>query len=139
MIAIIKLRAAIPLFCIKNMKAKTIIELINLSTNLYMLTKDEEVVNRISKLATTGKEKISELYENISEAGEGQLMELLMHKAAEAKIELEHRISEFVIESYDKLKIAHTNEIKRLEDEINNLKTELALTEARVVNLEAKY
>lgn len=121
------------------MKAKTIIELINLSTNLYMLTKDEDVVNRISKLATTGKEKISELYENISEAGEGQLMEMLMRKAAEAKIELEHRISEFVIESYDKLKIAHTNEIKRLEDEINNLKTELALTEARVVNLEAKY
>lgn len=120
------------------MRAKTIIELINLSTNLYMLAKDEEVVSKVSDLANKGKEKISELYEDLSGEGENRLMEMLMKKATDAKVELEHKISEFVIAGYDKLKIAHTNEIMRLEEEINNLKRELALAEARIVNIEAK-
>jgi hypothetical protein len=119
------------------MRAKTLIELLSLSTSLYMLSKDDVLMEKVSEMAKKGKEKINNLYEDLSADSEEQLTEKIMHKALQAKEELEHRIGELVVKMYDKMNIAHTNEIKNLETKLADMQKDLALAEARIVNLES--
>ena len=118
------------------MKAKTLIQLLSLSTSLYMISKDEQLMNKVGAAAKKGKEKLNELYEDFSDESEESLTDKILQKAMEAKVELEKRIEETVITVYDKMKIAHTNEIKEMQTQMNDLKKELALAEARIVHLE---
>ena len=120
------------------MKAKTLIELLTLSTNVYMITKDEKMMNNLSEMTQKGKAKLSELVEEFSgdDENEEKLMEKLLHKAQQAKEELEHKMEEVVRKVYDKVNIAHVDQVKSLEETIENLKKQLILTEARLAKIE---
>jgi polyhydroxyalkanoate synthesis regulator phasin len=84
----------------------------------------------IAELKDRGKEKLDDFI------ADDDIMNKLMQKAAEAKEELETRISEMVKQMYEKMKIAHTGKIEELEQSIKQLRNELALAEARIVNIE---
>jgi polyhydroxyalkanoate synthesis regulator phasin len=118
------------------MRAKTLLELMTLSTNLYMIAKDEQFLARVSELKEKGKEKLDDLLEGLEGNDEESLSERLMNKATQAKEELEQKIGEMVVKLYDKMNIAHTEQIRSLQDQIDALKKEVALAEARIVNLE---
>ena len=118
------------------MRAKTLLELMTLSTNLYMIAKDEKVMNAISEMSAKGREKFEGFMEELNGEDEKSLSEKLMLKAAQAKGELEQKIEEMVIKLYDKMNIAHTQLIADLQTQIESLKKELALAEARIVSLE---
>ena len=125
----------------KTMKAKNLIELFTLSTNLYMISKDEEFVKKFSEMMRKGKNKVHELIDDFSEQdeeSEERLIQKFLHKAKKAKEELEQKIAEVAEKVYTKMHIAHADEVKKLSDEIDRVKRELALAEARIVNLEQK-
>jgi len=121
------------------MKAKTLIELLTLSTNIYMITKDEKFMNNLKEMAEKGREKVSGFAEEFAgHDDEGKLMDKLMDKAREAKEELEHKMGEVAEKLYHKMNIAHTSRVELLESKIHTLEKELALAESRIVSLECK-
>lgn len=119
------------------MKARTLIELLTLSTNIYMITKDEKLLNNLNEMAQKGKVKFGELVDEFSgDESEEKLMEKLLRKAHQAKEEFEHKMEEVAKKVYEKVNIAHTDQVKSLEARIESLKRELALTEIRVAQIE---
>jgi len=101
-----------------------------------MISKDEEFIKKVSAMAQKGKEKLNDLYEDYSENSEEELTDKILRAALQAKEEIEKKIEETVAVVYEKMRIAHTDELKKLELQLNAVKTELALAEARIVNLE---
>ncbi|MFI5163879.1 MAG: hypothetical protein ACHQHP_01385 [Bacteroidia bacterium] len=123
------------------MKAKTLVELLTLSTNLYMISKDEEFMKNLSEMTEKGKKKVSDFIDDFSEEGDGgeeKLVQKILVKAKQAKEELEKKIEEIAVNIYDKMHIAHTDEIKKLAEEIERVKRELALAETKIINLEQR-
>ena len=121
------------------MKAKTLIELLTLSTNIYMITKDEKFMETLHEMTEKGKTKMAEIKDTLINADdEEKLMNKLVHKANQAKEELEHKIEETAAKVYAKMNIAHTDQIKDLSDKIEFLKKELALVEAKAQRFEKK-
>ncbi len=117
------------------MRAKTIIELMTLSSNLYMISKDKEFFEKLSGMAEKGKEFVAELSEE-DEEGESQIIQKLIEKAGQAKAEIEKKMEEVAVNVYAKMHIAHTDDIKIMEEQIAELKKELALAEVRIIHLE---
>lgn len=124
------------------MKAKTLVELLTLTTNLYMISKDEDFFKHLNEMKDKGKQKFDEILHEFSgtdeEGNEVNLVQKIQEKASKAKEELELRIEELAEKVYAKMHLAHTNEIKKMQEQIDNLQRELALAEARIVHLEKK-
>ncbi len=119
------------------MKAKTILDLLNLSSNIYLIARDKELIEKIASLSEKGKEKIRDLKEEFYEGeDEGQFMNKLMLKLNEAKQELETKIEEVAATVYKKMNIAHTDDVQRLNENMEQLRRDLALIEARISRFE---
>lgn len=121
------------------MKAKTFLELMTLSTNLYMLSQDEALMTKLKGYMEQGKNKIDEFVSEpvIDENGnELEFVDKLLKKAHEAREEMNTKVEEMVTALYNKMNIAHTDEIKGLELRIEELSRQLALAEARINHLE---
>ena len=123
------------------MKAKTFLELVTLSANLYAISKETHLLDKLKDLSEEGIDKINEFMKEkvLDENGnEVEFTERLLMKAREAREELERKIGEAVAVMYEKMNIAHTDKIKELEERINQLNKDLALAEARINHLESK-
>lgn len=123
------------------MKAKIFLELVALSVNLYSISKENHIMDKLKDLSEDGKDKINSFMSEkvLDENGnEIEFMDRLMMKAQEAKGELEQKIGEMVATFYEKVNIAHVDKIKELEEKIELVKRELALAEARISHLESK-
>ena len=123
------------------MKAKTFLELVALSANLYSISKENHLMDKLKDLSEDGKDNINSFMSEkvLDENGnEIEFMDRLMMKAQEAKGELEQKIGEMVATFYEKVNIAHVDKIKELEEKVELVKRELALAEARISHLESK-
>jgi polyhydroxyalkanoate synthesis regulator phasin len=123
------------------MKAKTFLELVTLSANLYAISKETHLLDKVKELSEEGIDKINEFMKEkvLDENGnEVEFTERLLMKAREAREELERKIGEAVAVMYEKMNIAHTDKIKELEARIDQLNKDLALAEARLNHLESK-
>jgi hypothetical protein len=110
------------------MRAKAIVDLLSLSVSLYMLSRDEEFLKSAAELAAKGKHKAEELCESLTdEAGEHALIAEIVQKAGRLKEKMAHKVDDAAKVVYEKMHVAHTNEIKKLSDEIETLRTELSL------------
>ena len=98
---------------------------------------EEELANANSSFVIGGTpvKPIDEFSEE-DEEGETQMIQKLIEKAGQAKEEIEKKMEEVAISVYGKMHIAHTDEIAKLQEQINELHTALFLAEARIVNLE---
>ncbi len=114
------------------MRAKTMIELLTLSTNLYMIAKDKETMENISKLVNKGKEKWDEVLNPGEEVEEVDLMQRIMAKAKEAKEELDRKMEEVAVKVYAKMHIAHADDVKALEEKIELLEKQVNLLQAGI-------
>lgn len=115
------------------MKARTLIELLTLSSNLYVIAKDKEFFEKLKSYADKGKEKYDSFMNEEGEEGD-DLLHKLLHKAQEAKEELERKMEEVAASVYKKMHIAHTDEVDALRTEIDTLRKQLNLAEARFNN-----
>jgi hypothetical protein len=124
----------------KRMRTKTIVDLLSLSVNLYMLSKDEDFLRKAAEVTAKGKQKAGELLDVFTgedEDGE-QFIQRILDNAGRMKQELEEKMDEVAVAVYSKMHIVHTNEIKKMAGELERLRTEVALAEARIVNLESQ-
>ena len=62
--------------------------------------------------------------------------EMHQEKFPQLKDEIETKIEETALKMYQKMKIANTDEIMNLQSQIEIVKKELALAEAKIINLE---
>ncbi|MEN9999170.1 MAG: hypothetical protein RI922_2160 [Bacteroidota bacterium] len=123
------------------MKAKTLLELVTLSSTLYTISKETHLMEKLTALSEQGKDKINDFMGEklVDEDGnEVEFLDKLVLKAHEAKEELEVKIGEMVAAFYEKVNIAHTDQVKGLELKVEQLQKDLALAEARINHLEQK-
>jgi len=123
------------------MKTKTFLELMTLSSNLYVIAKDTNALEKIHEYSEKAKDGINNFVkEKITdeEGNELEFVDKMVVKMHEAKQELEHKISEVVENMYHKMSIAHVNQISSLEEEVQTLSKELSLAKSRIDKLEAK-
>ncbi len=123
------------------MKAKTFIELAALSANLYAISKETHLLEKLKKLSEEGKDKINEFMSEtvLDENGnEVPFTDRLLMKAKEAREELESKIGEMIKVFYEKANIAHTEQLKDLENKLEELNKNLALAEAKIHQLQNK-
>ena len=121
------------------MKAKTLLELVTLSSTLYTISKETHLMEKLTALSEQGKDKINDfMKESLVDAdgNEIEFMDKLALKAHQAKEELEAKIGEVVASFYEKVNIAHTDQLKNMEMRIDQLSKDLALAEARINHLE---
>jgi polyhydroxyalkanoate synthesis regulator phasin len=121
------------------MKARTLVDLVTLSSVLYTISKETHLMDKLSDLSEQGKEKLNAFMKEQQLDEEGKEMpffDRLMNKVHEAKEELDQKMAEMMEGFYTKIKIAHTNQIEELTREIEQLKKEMALAEARINHLE---
>lgn len=116
------------------MKARTLVELLTLSSNLYMMSKDKELMEKFHNIADKGKDKINAFMaaEKDADGNEIAFLQKIALKAHDVKEELEEKIGEMVTQFYQKINVAHTDEIKALNVRIEDLSKQIALLEARL-------
>ena len=123
------------------MRTKTFLELLTLSSNLYVIAKDTKALEKIHAYTEKAKDNINNFAkEKITdeEGNELEFVDKMVVKLHEAKEELETKIEEVVAKMYGKMSIAHTDQIKRLEEEVEGLSKELSLAQSKIKDLEAK-
>jgi polyhydroxyalkanoate synthesis regulator phasin len=124
----------------KHMKTKTLIELLTLSSNMYLIAKDDDFWKRVSEMTENGRKTINKVMDEFAdeESEENSMLQKLISKAKQAHEELEQKMEEVAVKAYKKMRIAHTDEIKKLETEMELLKKQLALAEARIIIIEQR-
>ena len=123
------------------MKTKTIIELLTLSSSIYVLAKETNLLDRINEYSEKGKDGINKIVSEsqLDENGnELDFADKIIVKTHELKEELYEKIEELVVQFYKKINIAHTDEIKALNENLEKSNALIALLEARINKLEAK-
>ncbi len=123
------------------MKAKTLLELVTLSSTLYTISKETHLMEKLTALSEQGKDKINDFMKETlvdADGNEIEFMDKLVMKAHQVKEELEAKIGEVVASFYEKMNIAHTDQLKGMELRMDQLSKDLALAEARINHLENK-
>ena len=123
------------------MKGKNLLELLTLSTNLYMISKDEELMEYLSEMMKKGKDKVNGFIEEVPEEnkdGDERLIQKLLHKAKQAKGEFEKKMEDVAIKVYGKMHIAHTDDLKNVLQRLEIMEKKLNLIEAQVASFSPK-
>ena len=121
------------------MKTKTLIELVTLSSSLYVLTRDTHLLDRLSDWTEKRKEGLNKIASDSvtdEDGNELELMDKILSKAEQVKEELESKIEELMAKVYRKINIAHLDEIKGLNEKLEKADANIALLEARLNKLE---
>jgi len=122
------------------MKTKTILELLTLSSSLYYLARDSNLLDKINEFSEKGKDSINKIVSesHLDENGnELEFVDKIILKTHQLKEELNEEIEERVVKFYKKVNIAHSDEIKGLNEKLENLDATVALLEARLNKLES--
>ncbi len=122
------------------MKTKTILELLTLSSSLYYIARDTQVLDRLSELSEKGKDNLNKIMSDrpLDENGkEIEFVDRIIAKTQELKEELNEKIEKQVVKFYRKINVAHLDEIKALNEKLEALEATVALLEARVNHLES--
>ncbi|MFN4233744.1 MAG: hypothetical protein ACK4IK_02935 [Bacteroidia bacterium] len=110
------------------MKTRTLLELLTLGSNLYIMSQDKELMEKLANMVKEGKQKLDDFIhsEGAEEYDEATLLHKLAEKAKDVEQQFEKRLEEAAIKIYQKLHIAHINDIEALQKEISVLREELA-------------
>jgi hypothetical protein len=123
------------------MKARTLVELAAISSTLYTLSKDQELLDKLNQWAEKGKNKINSFVKEkvVDEDGrELDFLEKLSARIETSRNELEERVGELVKTTYDRMQIAHTDKIEKLEVQLDAMKKELTLLHTKLKKQEKK-
>jgi len=121
------------------MKTKTLLELVMLSSSIYHLAKDAELLERIQEMSAKGKDNINKAASETILDEEGNPMELMdkiVYKTSQLKEEFEQKIEELVIKFYKKINVAHLDDIRALSEKLEKADMAIALLEARLNKME---
>lgn len=122
------------------MKTKTIIELLTLSSSIYVLARDTNLLEKLNEYSEKGKDNFNKMMsdsEYDENGNELAFVDKIILKTNELKEELNHKIEELVADFYKKINVAHLDEIKALNIKLEKLEASVALLEARLNKLES--
>jgi polyhydroxyalkanoate synthesis regulator phasin len=125
----------------KTMKARTLVELAAISSTLYTISKDQELLDKLNQWAEKGKDKINSFVKEkiVDEDGrELDFLEKLSARIESSRKDLEEKVGDLVKTTYDRMQIAHTDKIEKLEHQIENLKKELSQIQSKAAKSEKK-
>ena len=123
------------------MKTKTLIELVTLSSSLYVLARETHLLDKISEWSDDKARDVNELASEAmldEEGNELELIDKIKLKAEQVKTELETKIEDIVTKMYKTIKIAHLDDIKAIQENLEKADAKIALLEARLNKLEVK-
>lgn len=123
------------------MKTKTILELLTLSSSLYVLARDTKLLEKINDYSEKGKDNLNRMMSEpqLDENGnELEFVDKIIFKTQQLKEELNEKIEAQVAKFYKKINVAHLDEIKALNEKIEKLDMTVALLEARLNKLETQ-
>jgi hypothetical protein len=126
---------------VSKMKVKTFIELAALSANLYAISRETHLMEKLKELSEQSRDKLNEFMseKSVDENGnEIPFTERVRLRAKEVQEEMEEKIHEMVATFYQKVNIAHTDKLLELERKLEDVNKNLALAEARINQLEDK-
>lgn len=121
------------------MKTKTLLELVMLSSSIYHLAKDTELLDRIQEMSEKGKDNLNKVSSETILDEEGNPMELMdkiVFKTSQLKEEFEQKIEELVVKFYKKINVAHLDDIRALNEKLEQADRAIALLEARLNKME---
>lgn len=121
------------------MKTKTILELLTLSSSLYFIARDTQILDRMIEYTDKGKESINDFMSDDQLDKNGnklEFVERIVAKTHELKEELNKKIEQEVVKFYKKINVTHLDEVKALHEKIDKLDATVALLEARINHLE---
>jgi polyhydroxyalkanoate synthesis regulator phasin len=124
------------------MKTKTILELLTLSSSIYVLARDTQLIDKINAMSEKGKENINKAFSEAQLDANGNELEFvdkLILKTSQLKEELDEKIEELIIKFYKKINVVHMDEIKALKAQLDKSNRRVALMEARLNNLETNF
>lgn len=123
------------------MKTKTLLELLTLTSSIYYLAKDTQLIDRINELSEKGKDSINKINSETQldeDGNELEFVDKIILKTSQIKEELEEKIEELVVKFYKKINVAHLDEIRALNEKVEKSDQAIALLEARLNHIEAK-
>lgn len=120
------------------MRTRTLIDLLSLSSNLYLIARDEELMKHLKEWSAQARKKATEVWDDLGDEGEedAELLERILKRVKNAREEFDRKVAETAEKVYKKMHLAHENDVKALENKVEELKRELALAEARIIKLE---
>ncbi len=121
------------------MKARTLLELVTLSTTLYTISKETQVLEKLGELGEKGKKKINSLVKERvydDKGNEMEFVEKMLQKAKEAKEDLDIKITGLIEDFYEKINVAHVKQIEVLEQKLAEMNKSLVNSESRIKQLE---
>lgn len=122
------------------MKTKTILELLTLSSSLYFIARDNQLLDKIGEFSEKGKDNMNKFMADAQfdeNGNELEFMDRIIAKTYELKEELNDKIEQQVVKLYKKINVAHLDEIKALNEKLENLDATVSLLEARINHLES--
>lgn len=112
------------------MRTRNAIEALTLLSNLYLISKDKELMKNFSKILGTDKEKTGE--EEASEYDQTELLQRFINRAGEMKKDVEERVKEETIKLLNRLHVAQKEDVELLKLNIEALEKKINLLEARL-------
>lgn len=122
------------------MKTKTILELLTLSSTLYYIARDTQMLDKIGELSDKGKDNLNKFMSEPQldeEGNEIEFVDRIIAKTQQLKDELNEKIEQQVVKFYKKINVAHLDEVSALNQKIEELDATVALLEARINKLES--
>ncbi len=123
------------------MKTKTLIELITLSSSLYVLGRDTHLFEKFNEWSDDMVKDVNGVASTSMSDENGDELELIDKiklKAEHLKEELDAKIEDAVVKLYRKINIAHLDEIRAVQVKLEKADATIALLEARLNKIEAK-
>jgi vacuolar-type H+-ATPase subunit I/STV1 len=114
------------------MRGKTLIDWLNLSANIYLISRDEKLRETMSQVYSKLKDKVEEYAKTVNADG----LENLKERLKEAGEFTEDQIESLLKKIYEKVHLVHEERMKKLEDQMSEIKREMALTEAKLVAMQ---
>ena len=121
------------------MKARTLLELVTLSTTLYTISKETQVLEKLGELGEKGKKKINAFAKERwtdDKGNEMEFVEKMLQKAREAKEDLDLKIAGLIEDFYEKINVAHSKQVEVLEEKLAEMNKTIIDAESRINQLE---
>ena len=121
------------------MRKKNVIDWINLSANMYLIAKDEFLREKFLLLLSKIKTHFNSVTADIDSDSKPSYKSKLTERLKEMGEDTEEIFNYIFRALYEKIHLVHDDKLKKLEDDIAELKRELALAEAKIVAIERNH
>ena len=117
------------------MRGKTLVDWLNLSANIYLISRDEKLREKMNRVYS----KLKDTVEQYTKDDNADPLENLKERIKEAGEYTEDQIDSLLKKIYEKVHLVHEERMKKIEDQISEIRREMSLIEAKLVAMESNH